>query len=74
MNTYQLKSLACKGISLQRFLEDYNTGKNKSGTILKFKTVWGEQIGQHFLSKYDNAERLIWAFDNENLELFIEKF
>jgi hypothetical protein len=31
-------------------------------------------MAEHFLSKYDDVDSLIWALDNTNLDLFIKLF
>lgn len=69
------RRILVKSIKLHKLIEGV---KNKSidfETIkAKFHAVWGEHIGSHFLSKYDDAESLIHALDSQNLELFIEKY
>lgn len=49
-------------------------GNQKNETTQKFAAVWGDHLAGHFLSKYDDAESLIWALDSENLNLFVTRF
>lgn len=76
MDIPALKRIALKGLKLQECLNDYNQGEGniKKQAIQKFINVFGEHLASHFLIKYDNAQSLIWAFDNENFELFIKNF
>lgn len=74
MDSRLAKSIAIKGLRLEKYLNAYNTESNKEEALKKFVAVWGSSMASHFLSKYDDAESLIWAFDSDNLELFIEKF
>lgn len=75
MDSRLAKSIAIKGLRLQECLKDYQgEGNNKEQALKKFVAVWGSHMASHFLMKYDDAESLIWAFDSDNLELFIEKF
>lgn len=76
MDIPALKRIALKGLKLQECLNDYNQGEGniKKQAIQKFINVFGKHLASHFLMKYDNAESLIWAFDNENFELFIKNF
>jgi len=75
MTSRDKKSIAVKGLRLQKYLTAYHAdGRQKKETKQKFVNVWGESMANHFLSKYDDAESLIWAFDQTNLELFIKKF
>jgi len=70
-----IKSIAVKGLRLDNYLKTYwADGKQKQEAIDKFVAVWGNSMASHFLSKYDDAESLIWALDSKNLNLFIEKF
>jgi hypothetical protein len=70
-----VKKTLLKAIKLENFFKMYSTSAQaKKEAFDKFKAVWGENIANHFLGKYDNADSLIWALDSENLELFIEKF
>lgn len=83
MDSRLAKSIAVKGLRLQKYLEAYQgTGdddkervlQRRQQTLQKFGAVWGSSMASHFLTKYNDAESLIWAFDSDNLELFIEKF
>ena len=74
INTRELKSLAIKGIRLQKYFDAYKEDNQNQEVLNKFVNVWGSSMAAHFLINYDNAEALIWAFDSNNLELFIEKF
>lgn len=69
------KPTLIKGIRLEKYFKSYreNEGQRKQ-IIAKFTDVWGSSMADHFLSKYDDAESLIWAFDSKNLTLFIQKF
>lgn len=75
MDSRAIKSIATKGLKLQKSLDAYNQGGNqKNETTQKFAAVWGDHLAGHFLSKYDDAESLIWALDSENLNLFVTRF
>lgn len=75
MDSTLVKRIALKGLRLQECLNDYQgTESSKEQALKKFVAVWGTSMASHFLIKYDNAESLIWAFDSDNLELFIDKF
>ena len=70
-----VKKTLLKAIRLENCFKIYNDSEqSKKEVFNKFKAVWGESMANHFLGKYDNADSLIWALDNENLELFIQKF
>lgn len=69
------KRIALKGLRLQECLDDYQgKGNSKEQALKKFGAVWGSSMASHLLSEYKDAESLIWAFDDNNLKLFIEKF
>lgn len=69
------KNILIKPLRLQKAFDELKANPNSKAQIVqKFKSVWGECMAMHFLSKYDSAEDLIWAFDSDNLKLFIEKF
>jgi len=71
------KSICSKAIKLHKYFENCkseNSEKAISEIRTKFKTVWGDSMAEHFLSKYDDADSLIWALDSKNLDLFLEKF
>lgn len=75
MDIHTVKRITLKGLRLQACLDDYQSeGSNKEQALKKFVAVWGPNMASHFLMKYDDAESLIWAFDSDNLELFIDKF
>lgn len=75
MNSNDIKKLSLLGLRLQKYLNAYHRSENNKGEALqKFKDVWGPSMASHFLMKYDDAESLIWAFDNDNLKLFLDKF
>lgn len=79
MNTtaLKLKQAARKGIRLDKYLKAYHGNGNpqqKEEVISKFTNVWGKNMANHFLMKYDNAESLINALDMDNLVLFMEHF
>lgn len=64
-----------KALKLDQCFRTYNTStKSKQEVLNKFISVWGETMAYHFLTKYDDAESLIWALDSQNLKLFLEKF
>lgn len=69
------KNVLVKSLKLDKCFKDFATKKESRKEIFeKFKTVWGNDMANHFLCNYNDAESLIWAFDSRNLELFIEKF
>lgn len=74
VETRDLKKIAVLGIKLEKYLKSWNIEEEKKEVGIKFTNVWGSQLAYHFLTKYDDAESMIWALDNENLELFITKF
>lgn len=75
METKTIKSIAVKGLRLQKYLNVYHAhGSQQKEATQKFVKVWGRSMAAHFLIKYDDAESLIWAMDEENLKLFIENF
>lgn len=75
MHKYTDKVLLIKGLKLQKSFDDYKIGgNNKEQAFKKFVAVWGTNLAEHFLMKYDDAESLIWALDSENLKLFIDKY
>ena len=75
MDSSLVKRIALKGLRLQECLNDYQgEGNNKEQALKKFVAVWGSSMASYFLSEHDDAKSLIWAFDDNNLELFIEKF
>lgn len=51
-----------------------NPTEKSNEIFLKFTSVWGDMLANHFLGKYDNASDLIWALDLDNLQLFIEEY
>lgn len=69
------KNVLIKPLKLQKCFNDFLAGgdRNKDARE-KFERVWGKSMADHFLSKYSDAESLIWAFDSDNLQLFIDKF
>jgi hypothetical protein len=69
-----MKKVLVNALRLQKYFEAYKDKNKKQEVIEKFTAVWGKSMAEHFLWKYDNAEDLIWAFDSENLQLFIDKF
>ena len=70
----ETKIFLLKGLRLQKYFDAYKVKAQRQQTINKFTEVWGSFMANHFLSKYDDADSLIWALDSENLELFINKF
>jgi hypothetical protein len=75
MDSRLAKSIAVKGLRLQECLNDYQGEvNNKEQALKKFVAVWGPHTASHLLMEYNDAKSLIWAFDDVNLELFIEKF
>jgi len=75
MTSREKKSIAVNGLRLQKYLTAYHAGgRQKKEAKQKFVNVWGESMADHFLSKYNDSESLIWALDHINLELFIKKF
>lgn len=75
MDSRLAKTIATKGIRLGKFLKAYqDNDTQKQEVSQKFINVWGFNMAAHFLSKYDDAESLIWALDATNLKLFIEEF
>lgn len=68
--------MSTKKVLLKSYrLEKYATNEDQRKEVFeKFKQVWGGTLANHILSKYDNAESLIWALDDNNLELFIKHF
>ena len=69
-----MKKVLIKALSLQKHFEAYKDSNKKQAVIQKFTEVWGKSMADHFLWKYNNAEDLIWAFDSDNLQLFVDKF
>lgn len=70
-----LKTKLLKSYRLENCLRSYNDSEQEKKAIRdKFTSVWGSYLAGHFLSKYDNADSLIWALDDDNLKLFIDKF
>ena len=75
MDSSLVKRIALKGLRLQECLNDYqDKGSNKEQALKKFEAVWGQSTASDFLMEYTDAKSLIWAFDDANLELFVEKF
>jgi len=75
MTPRDIKSIATKGLRLDRYLKIYDAdGSQKKEVVKKFEFVWGSNMAAHFLTKYDDAESLIWALDSDNLQLFADKF
>lgn len=69
------KRILIKALRLEKYFRAYNVlGSQKDEAFRKFEQVWGTAMANHFLSKYDDAESLIWALDSNNLELFIKNF
>lgn len=68
------KTILTKALKLDQCIKEYDAGKYKEENLKKFEAVWGSHLASHFLMKYDNAESLIWALDDDNLKLFIDKF
>ncbi len=66
------KKVLTNVLLLERAFSDYKDGKE--GTYNKFEYVWGAEMANHFLLKYSDAESLIWALDERNLRLFIDRF
>ena len=67
----EIKKMLCKAINLDRCLKMYNDKEgNKKEVFSKFERVWGTSLANHFLGKYDAAESLIWALDQDNFNLF----
>lgn len=67
-----MKRILTKGIRLEKALKYYED--DKKNVFEKFEAVWGTSLANHFLSKYSDAESLIWALDADNLQLFIDKY
>lgn len=75
MDSRTLKGIACKSVRLDKCLVAYHSnGEAKDIVMNKFTQVWGSSLANHFLSKYDDAESMIWALDSENLEKLIAYF
>lgn len=69
------KKILLKSYRLEKYFKAYATKEDQQNEVFeKFKQVWGGTLANHILSKYDNAESLIWALDDNNLELFIKHF
>lgn len=69
------KNILVKSLKLQKAFDNYSKSDNQKTEVFnKFQSVWGPHMAWHFLSNYEDAESLIWAFDSANLELFITKF
>ena len=66
------KRILCKALKLQKCFDEYK--QNKKEVRKKFISVWGETLAEHFLCNNSNAEEMIWSFDSDNLQLFINKF
>jgi hypothetical protein len=71
-----VKKILLKSIKLQKAFDSYNNEDqiSKKEVFTMFEKTWGTSLANHFLGKYANAESLIWALDNENLELFMKLF
>lgn len=71
----EFKGLLTKALKLQQCLNAYHAdGRQRGEAFDKFQRVWGHSMANHFLSKYDDANTLIWALDLKNLNLFIKRF
>lgn len=72
----QIKQILVKPLKLQKTFDAYKNGNenDKKLAYLSFEKTWGAFIAQHFLSKYSDAESLIFALDSENMDLFVDKF
>lgn len=69
------KRILLKSLKLEKCFKMYAAdGSQKQEVFKKFEQVWGTTLANHFLGKYDNAESLIWALDEENLALFVRDF
>lgn len=68
------KAILTKPLKLEKCFKDYQEKRFKSEVLKKFEAVWGTSLADHFLSKYTDAESLIWALDSNNMQLFINKF
>jgi hypothetical protein len=69
------RSILLKGLRLENCIKDYlSGGSGKKGAYMKFESVWGTHLADHFLSKYSDAKSLIYALDDENLALFVKLF
>lgn len=71
----EVKKILLKSLRLEKCFKSYsNNAEQKREVFQKFEEVWGTTMANHFLGKYDCAESLISALDNENLELFVNHF
>ena len=72
----EVKKMLLKSLKLHNLFINAIKNPAQYESILrqKFIDVWGVNIGLHFLSKYNDAESLIWALDGENTQLFMDKF
>ena len=69
------KRILIKSLRLERCFKDYHEDASQQQVVFqKFEKVWGTLLANHFLSKYKDAESLIWALDAKNLDLFIKEF
>lgn len=69
------KRILLKSLRLEKYFKAYQAdGKQKQEVFRKFEQVWGTTLANHFLSKYADADSLIWALDSDNLALFVRDF
>lgn len=70
------RRILVKALRLQKAFNMYDSKNEdyKNEALTKFEAVWGITLANHFLGKYGDAESLIFALDDDNLKLFIEKF
>ncbi|PWJ53395.1 hypothetical protein CLV98_1238 [Dyadobacter jejuensis] len=68
------KGILLKALRLERSLQGYSDPATAKMLDAKLVQIFGPQLANHFLSKYSDAESLIWSLDEENLKLFIERF
>ena len=68
------RTILIKALTLQKYFDAYKNADQRNFVLEKFVVVWGNDLAQHFLFKYNDAENLIQNLDSDNLDLFINKF
>lgn len=74
MDSRTAKLLTLKGLRLEKLFIAAKERGRLDPIRTKFTSVWGQTMADHFLSKYSDAESLIWALDGENMEKFVRHF
>lgn len=80
MEPNKVKKILVKSLTLDKCLRAYHAYRSEEKEAKRkeifdhFEKVWGTTLANDYLSEYDDAKSMIAALDEDNLNLFINRF